>query len=138
MRSNLALAAFYRERAGALDRMGDVAWREAAAPRHALESLSREGLPASEISGAQRIEQQLAAAAAASEALANGLRRSADDSRKFAALLESASRGGSVSPDDLSRLRVGASPASLQQTCTASLAPSVASAQAALSDLEAR
>jgi hypothetical protein len=116
--------------------MGDVAWRQAGTSRHALDALSRDGLPKKEAAGADRIEQQLAAAASAAEALANGLRRSADDSRRFAALLESASRGGNVSPDDLARLRVGSSPATLQRTCTASVQPSLAGAHAAVAELD--
>jgi FHA domain len=138
LRSNVALAQLYRDRAGSLDRMGDVAWRQAGVPRNALASLSREGLPAGDSGGGERIEQQLSAAASASETLANALRRSADESRKFAALLESSSRGGNVSPDDLSRLRIGASPATLQRTCTASLAPAVAAAQQALAEIDSR
>jgi hypothetical protein len=134
--SNLALAALYRERARSLDRMGDVSWRQAGSTRQALAELSRDGLPGRAEATAGRIEQQLANASLASEALAEGLRRSADDSRRFATLLESASRNGTVAPDDLNQLRVGASPPALQRSCLASIEPSLPGARAALAEID--
>jgi hypothetical protein len=134
--SNLGLAALYRERARSLDRMGDVSWRQAGSTRQALAELPRDGLPGRAEATAGRIEQQLATASLASEALANGLRRSADDSRRFAGLLESASRNGTVAPDELNQLRAGESPALLQRTCLASIERSLPGARAALAELD--
>jgi predicted component of type VI protein secretion system len=134
--ANLALAALYRERAGSLDRMGDIVWRRASASRQAQTELPRDTLPGGIGPAAARIEQQLAAASGASEELANGLRRSADDSRSFAKLLESASRGGSVAPDDVNRLRVGAAPAAVQQSCLTSIERSLPAARSALAELD--